>query len=323
MKLAGFALLALLAVTSSTFAEDKIAAESAFRAAKELERSGKLAEACPLYEASYRADPQLGALLNLANCHELIGRTATAWVELRDATELASRRGDARVEYTKKRLAAIEPRLIRIRIVAPAGVVIERNGTDVTALSGQALAVDPGTHRVRATRDGYVAWETRVEAQREGETVHVEVPVLVRIEIARVEPKPVSSPTPVVVVPVPASKPTPTSHRRAIALAIGSAGIATTTIGLGFGFHARSQWSASRDPSSCDDHGVCNETGLAQIATARRSASIATYAVGAGAALLVTAGVVWFTAPSKTERRVSVIPAVDPTGASITAFARF
>ena len=78
MKLAA---LTLLAMTSAALAEDKVAADAAFRAAKELEKAGKLVEACPLYETSYRNDPQLGALLNLANCHELTGRTATAWVE--------------------------------------------------------------------------------------------------------------------------------------------------------------------------------------------------------------------------------------------------
>ncbi len=327
MKLAG--LVSLVAMTSSAFAEDKVAAESAFRAAKELEKAGKLAEACPLYESSYRADPQLGALLNLANCHEQTGRVATAWVEYRDALELATRRGDSRVDYSKKRLAALEPRLSKIRIEAPAGVTVERNGTDVTALVRQDLAVDPGTYRVRATAPGKVAWETSIAVQQEGQTTRIQIPDLAPI-VGEAAPPP--NPAPVVVVAPPvvstpattrAPRPAPTSHRRAIAFTIGGVGLATTAVGLGFGFDARGKWRSSRDPSSCDAQNVCNERGTAQIAGARSSAAIATWAVGAGAAMLVTAGVIWWSAPSKREQRVSFLPSIDPRGASVTAFARF
>lgn len=324
MKLAA---LTLVALTSSAFAEDKVAAESAFRAAKEAEKAGKLAEACPLYEASYKADPQLGALLNLANCHELTGRTATAWVEYRDALEYATRRGDPRVDYAKKHLATLEPRLSKLRIEAPAGVVVERNGTDVTALVRQDLVVDPGTYRVRATAPGKVAWESSITVQQEGTTTKVEVPELVAIAAPAPPPKPSVAEPPRVVVAPPVvqrqGRPAPTSHRRSIAFAVGSLGLASTAVGVGFGLHARGQWSASRDVTSCDAHNVCNDTGTAQIASARSSASIATWAVGAGAAMLVTAGVIWWSAPSKREQRVSIIPSLDPTSASVTAFARF
>ena len=322
-----FSWFVLIAMTSHAVAEDKVAAESAFRAAKELDKAGKLAEACPLYEVSFRADPQLGALLNLANCHEQTGRTATAWVEYRDAIELATRNGDRRVEYSKQHLAALEPRLMRLRIEAPHGVTIERNGTDVSALVKQDLVVDPGTYRVRATAVGKIAWETSVAVEREGETVRIEVPILAPVEAAPAPapisaPAGVTAPTPVVTTPPP--KIEHSSSRRMISFAVGGVGLATTAVGLGFGLHARNQWAASRDVTSCDAHNVCNATGTAQIASARSSASLATYALGAGVAILVTAGVIWWTAPRTEARRsLSVIPAVDPHGASVTAFARF
>lgn len=321
MKLAA---VLLVAMTSHAFAEDKVAADAAFRAAKELEKAGKLAEACPLYETSYRNDPQLGALLNVANCHELTGRTATAWVEYRDALELAVRRGDHRVDYTRKRLDTLEPKLMRLRIEAPVGVSVERNGTDVTALVRQDLAVDPGSYKVRATAAGKVAFETAVTVSREGETVRVDVPILADVVV---ETKPTPAPPVVVTAPVkpvqvePAA-PAP-SHRKTIALVIGSVGLAAAGVGAGFGLHARSQWNASRDSTSCDAHNVCNDTGRAQIAAAKSSATTATWALGASAAMLVTAGVVYFTAPAKTERRVAIVPAVDRESASVTAFARF
>ena len=317
MKLAA---LTLVAMTSAAFAEDKVAADAAFRAAKELEKAGKLVEACPLYETSYRNDPQLGALLNLANCHELTGRTATAWVEYRDALELASRRGDPRVDYSNKRLAALEPRLSKLRIEAPAGVTVERNGTDVTALVRQDLAVDPGTYRVRASAPGKVAFEVTVAVKDEWRTTRVEVPELVAVA-APPAPAVVVVPPPVVTTPPVTRVHAPRSHRRAIAFAVGGAGLASTAVGLAFGLHARSQWSTSRD--NCDAHNVCNETGTTQIDSARSSATIATWTVGAGAAMLVTAAVIWWRAPSKREQRVSVVPSIDPHGASVNTFARF
>ncbi len=319
----GSCVVLIAMMTSHAFAEDKVAAETAFRAAKELEKAGKLAEACPLYESSYQADPQLGALLNLANCHEQTGRTATAWVEYREAIELASRNGDRRVEYSKQRLAAIEPRLTRLRIEAPAGIKIERNGTDVSALVKQDLVVDPGTYRLRATSPGKIAWETTVAVQREGEIVRIEVPVLLPIETAPAPAPIIVTPPVVTTTAAPEAPAEPHSSRRTGAVAIGGIGLAATAVGVGFGLHARNQWAASRDVTSCDDHNVCNATGTAQIDNARSSASIATWAVSAGAAMIVTAGVIWWTAPAKPEHRVSVVPAVDSHGASVTAFARF
>jgi hypothetical protein len=325
MKLAAVFLPAsMLVAIAPALAEDKLAADSAFRAAKELERAGKLAEACPLYEASYRADPALGALLNLAHCHAKTGRTGTAWVEYREAVELATRKGDARVDYARKHLADLEPRLVRLRIEAPPGVTVQRDGTDVTALLAQDTVVDPGTYRVRATAPQRVAWETSIGVTREGETVKVIVPALAPVETAPVAP--VVKPAPAVVVPpvavrVTESKPAPSS-RRPIAIAIGAVGLVTAGVGLGFGYHARSNWSESR--ASCDDANICSATGNAQIATARTSARIATWTMSAGAALVVAAGVVWLTAPSRSEtRRVAVAPMLDREQVGLAAFARF
>lgn len=324
MKIAAIMILTL---TSTAIAEDKLAADGAFRAAKDLERAGKLGEACPLYEASYRADPQLGALLNLANCHEQIGRTGRAWVELREALELATRRNDHRVAFAQQRLAALEPRLVRMRIEAPPGITVERDGTDVTPLIAQALVVDPGTYKIRATAPQHVPWETSIAVAREGETVRVEVPPLAPITVEALPPPAptVVSHTPTDVVPpvVPRTEPDRPRGRRTAALVLGGSGLAALGLGAGFGVHARSLWQASRDPASCSDHDVCNATGLAQIDRAKSSAKIATFAMAGGAALVVAAGVVWLTAPKPAERSVAVVPAIDSQSVGVTAFARF
>lgn len=316
MKLASA--LLVLTLASPALAEDKVAAESAFRAAKELEKAGNLADACPLYEASYREDPQLGALLNLANCHEHLGRTATAWVEYSDALEIATRKHDTRADYARQRLADLEPRLSRLRIDAPTGVTVERNGTDVSPLVHQDLVVDPGTYVIRATQTGREPWETTIQVAEPGHTVRIEVPTLTT-------PEPPAHPraAPLVVAPSPPpEREAPAPRRRPLlALTLGAVGLGAAAVGLGFGAHARAQWAASRE--NCDAHDVCNGTGVDQIAAARSAASVATWTTGVGVAVLVAAGVAWLVSPSADESRVSIVPSVGPTGASISATARF
>ena len=49
-------------------------AESLFREGKRLSGEHKFAEACPKFAESYKLDPGLGTLLNLAICHEVGGQ---------------------------------------------------------------------------------------------------------------------------------------------------------------------------------------------------------------------------------------------------------
>jgi hypothetical protein len=71
--LAFAAVLVLLGVAASAHADEAVA-EAAFREARRLAKEGRHAEACRQFEASYREAPALGALLNLAVCHQQIGR---------------------------------------------------------------------------------------------------------------------------------------------------------------------------------------------------------------------------------------------------------
>src|SRR5690349_13986528 len=84
----------------SASSEDQAAAQALFDDAKELVKSGKAAEACPKFEESQRLDPGLGTQLNLADCYERIGRTASAWTIYVEVAPAARREGqDARAEH--------------------------------------------------------------------------------------------------------------------------------------------------------------------------------------------------------------------------------
>ena len=155
-----------LALASAPAHADKAAAEAAFQKAKELATQGKYADACPLFESSYKADPALGALLNLADCHEHVGKTATAWAEFDDAATQAHRASDAREAYAKQRADALLPKLAHLTLHPPLAAiprtVVTRDDTDVTALVGAAMPVDPGAHVITESAPGYTAWTQTV-----------------------------------------------------------------------------------------------------------------------------------------------------------------
>jgi hypothetical protein len=300
------ALLVVLALSTPATADDKATAETLFLRAKQLEKDGDAAGACPLYEASYRADPGLGALLNTANCHEAVGKTGTAWAEFREAAELAARRSDPRAAFAQRRATALEPRLVRLRVEAAAGVTVRRETVDMTAVVGEPLVLDPGQYTLAAEAPGHRAWSSKIDVSREGETITVRIPALERIA----EP-------PAARTPVHATR--SSSSRRTWAFVVGGAGVAVAATGLAFGGYAYSEWRASTD--SCDGNNVCNDAGRDHIAVSRSAATKSTLLVAGGGALVATALVLWWTAP-RTEQPI-VSPLVDGTTAGVSVSGDF
>ena len=160
--------LAVVAAAPRVARADDPAAATAYNQAVALEGQGKWPEACALYETSYHDDPQLGVLLHLAICHEHVGRTATAWSEFTDAADLARTRGDPREKIARKRADDLAPLLPKLYLAAPSavppGMIVRRDGVDVTALIGAQMPVDPGDHEIAVTAPGYVDWKTKVTA---------------------------------------------------------------------------------------------------------------------------------------------------------------
>jgi hypothetical protein len=173
-------LAAALAVPASARAQADAAqraqATRLFNEGKALMNDGQTAEACARLEESQRLDPAPGTLLNLAFCHERLGKTATAWAEYGDARAAAQKNGrDDRVTFADAHARALEPRLSRLTItVAPGadlpGLVIRRDGGVVPrAAWGTPLPIDPGPHQVEASASGYLSVRIDVQVGPDGD----------------------------------------------------------------------------------------------------------------------------------------------------------
>ncbi len=188
-------LLAIAALCLPRFAfADEATARVAFERAEELRKAGNWVEACPLYEASYHDDPQLGALLHLAACHEQIGKLATAWSEFTDAAELAHNAHDPREDAAKQKANELAARLAHVRIIAPTvpitGLAVHRDDVDVTPLLGTDIAVDAGDHEIVASAPGRITWHHKISIIDQPSTATVSIPALDKA------PEPVATATP-------------------------------------------------------------------------------------------------------------------------------
>lgn len=185
-----------LSIPRVSLADDT--ASIAYQQAEELAKQNKWAEACPLYESSYRADPQIGVLLHLADCHEHVGRLASAWAEFTDAVELAHRKGDNREAFAQGRADALKPKLARLHLTPPPspppGLAVHRDGVDVTVFVGTDAPIDPGEHELVATAPGYLEWRKKITIGTLATTTTLDIPALEKAPVTEpakpAEPKP-------------------------------------------------------------------------------------------------------------------------------------
>jgi len=167
----------------ATAQSDPSAARALFEEARNLMKAGQYDAACPKLEAAKQLYAGPGVLLNLGDCYEKMGRTASGWAEFGDAMSAAVAAG--RTDYeaeARRRRAALETRVSRLAIhveTDEADLVVNRDGVAVDrATLGVAVPVDPGQHRVSAEVSGHPLWSVSVSITAAGETVTVEVPEL-------------------------------------------------------------------------------------------------------------------------------------------------
>jgi len=303
--------------TAHTQGADGAAALALFEDGKRLTNEGDYEHGCPKLLASYSLVQKLGTLLNLADCYERSGRTASAWVRFTEAATIAERAGQQeRVEFARTHAAALAPRLSRviITVVAPApeGLVVRRDGTVVaTAAFGTAVPVDPGPHTIDASAPHCQTWTTSVVVALDTREQQVAIPVLVA------EPETaVIVPLPVVASSVEATHEplvTPSrSPQHTWALVAGGIGLGGLAASLVVGALASRRYGESNTAGGCVND-RCTSRGLEDRSSASSLAAGATGLAVGGAVLVGAGAVLYLTAPSA-RTTVSVGPATVTVG---------
>lgn len=281
----------------------KAAAEALFRDARRLMAEGDLASACPKFVAAQRLDPTVGTALNVGECFERAGRTASAWTAFEEARRMARQAGDGpREAEGERRAQKLEPRLARLRLTArapvPPGAAVKLDGEPLdAAVLGTAFPVDPGRHTV-SVDDPAGAW-----------TLVITIPARPVTVNATLGPPAAPSPASGPVAPPP---PPFWGPQRVAGAAAGAAGVFGVVLGSIFGATAISKKNASND-GPCDATNHCDAEGKALRAEGLRAGNLSTaFFIGGGA--LLAGGVVLFA----TARTKPVSAAVGPTGVLFT-----
>jgi hypothetical protein len=275
-------------------AGDKGMAEALFRAAKDLQAEGKVAEACAKYVESHRLDPKPGTILNVATCHDVEGRTATAWADFAEAATFAARAHQTdREKLARSKVDELGKRLsyVTFRFPAVKDLVVVLDGKVLTpASAGTRVPIDPGDHDLDARAPGKAPWSTRVKIDPGPGERTVVVPVLADDGATTAGPPP----------PLSANADSGGSSRdggaqRAVGWVALGVGVAGAAAGAFFGARTLSQ------KSTVDEHCVgsrCDDAGLRANDGAKDSATLSTIAFVVGGAALAAGIVLLVTAPT-------------------------
>ncbi|MEM1032123.1 MAG: hypothetical protein AAGN82_17365 [Myxococcota bacterium] len=303
-------LLVMTGAPGGANAQDaKVVAESLFREGRSAMLRRDYATACARFRESQRVDPQVGTELNLARCEEQRGRIATAWARYRAALDTLAPAGDDRAAVARERIAALEPRLPRLVLVAapgaPADLVVAWAASDAEVLVASAqrvgIPVDPGVTVLvaRAARHAPNNIEIRVA---EGERRRVVV-----APGPRMQPSPNADPTPSGAPPVPfgaapstrppEQTPPPSSGVLTTAgivlSAVGGLSVVAGAVTGGVGLARRDDGAAACDPEArvCSAEGAAANDDARALLTTTTATWVAGLALlGAGITLLVVDG---------------------------------
>jgi hypothetical protein len=129
-----------------------------------LRKQDQCADAIPHLAESFRLDPQVKALLNLADCEERVGRLVDAGGHWKQARELGEAQGNVAItREAGNRLDALERRIPHLTIVLAPGASashVTRDGAD--ASPGMRLPVNPGRHVIEVSQEGHETSSTQV-----------------------------------------------------------------------------------------------------------------------------------------------------------------
>lgn len=293
-----------LVLTRLAAAQDATRADETFHAGRTLMDSGKLAEACPKFEESQRADPAAGTLLALAYCQELSGLLASAHGSYLAAADLAAKEGQTeRQKAAARKAEELGKRVSTLTISVPtalsqlAGLKVRRDGLEVERTTyNVAMPLNGGTHAIEVTAPGLERWAGVITLRSELDHKTLQLPALEPEQDTLIELTGPRRPTPATG-PRPAAPFESASVRRMrqASVGLGLASAAAVGIGVTFGLAAKSRNDASNRDGHCDNSG-CDAFGADRREAALDAARVATWSFVAAGALGATAIILYFKA---------------------------
>ncbi len=158
----------LIASSALAGGDERAIALDLFEQGRTLFKEGNYQGALAKFDAAAKVMRTFGILLNVAECQEKLGRTASAWATWREARAVAAQaHSDDDEAMATVRQKALEAALSRLTIVVPSDsdapeLEIRRDGGVVPREAwGAAIAVDPGAHVIDARAPGRTAPEIR------------------------------------------------------------------------------------------------------------------------------------------------------------------
>jgi tetratricopeptide (TPR) repeat protein len=258
------------------------------------------------FERSYKLDPALGTLLNLAVCEEKVGKLRAALAHLQEAMDKAEA-DDRRRPLIAQRLARLDLRVPRLTIRPSRPFDPEvRVSLDAKVLGpteiGTTIRIDPGTHVLDCAGPRGERC-TIVFTVNEGQEA-VQVPALSTPATPAPSPR---EPEPLLVAAPPPVQPIDRSaaERRSFAYAAGGFGLASIAVGLLAGVSVLQQKAAVE--AHCVDK-ACDEEGMAAADKGKTLSIVSTVATGLGVVVMGTSVYLLMSAPTVKD---------SPTGISV------
>lgn len=288
---------ACLTTTIAAQAGDAAKADALFKQGRAALEAGDYPRACDLLERSLAEEPASGALLNLAFCHQMVGKAWLAYREYSRALEQplpAERRSFA--ERGRSQAARKLPHVQLELGDGPTPRVEYEDGTPVETPRAP-FPVEPGRRTIVLHAPGVAPRAITFEAPARAVLIAV---IVTAAEATTVEEErsPVGAPLPA---PSAAFAPPPPATAEREGRPLSTAGLAVTgvgVIGVGLGAFFGLRSFAIRD-SACPNE-ACDAAGLERIrGGATTTATISTVSFVAGAVALAGGAVMLLTSASR------------------------
>lgn len=312
----------LLAAAPSQALAEEVSSDASARAAAlfsdgaELMEAGKVAEACPKFEAAVTLTRRtaLGGMLSLADCYAEAGRVATAWGLYGEVFTKASAAGQSeRAREAESKGNALSPKVPRLVLRVPEELETLQASVWINGLEqpraglASSIPLDYGTSviEVRAANRETVRAEVVVrETDRE---------IVFSLPVPTLASGPASTSKPIEPAPRPSSF---WSTGRFVGLGIGGVGVATAIAGFVVAGGASSDYDAGLARGGCSGEPlVCDD--LEPIESARTLGDVATGLLVGGLGVAVTGTLVFVLSGDETPTASAVALHVSPNAVRI------